>query len=333
MARYLITGGAGFIGSHIAGALVQRGDQVRILDDLSTGSTKNLEHLQVCGIDRGKPVEFLRGDIADADALRRACKDVRGVFHEAAQVSVPKSLEDPERSYEVNVMGTLRLLQAAQQAGVDRIVFAASSAAYGNTQELPKVETMPSCPLSPYASGKLAAEHLLAVWASAHGMHTVSLRYFNIFGPRQADDSPYTGVIAIFARALLEGRRVTIHGDGSQTRDFTYVDNVVQANLAAMDARDTAAFAPGEVINVGSGERTSLLELHREMARLLGVASEPLFAPPRPGDVQHSLASIEKARRLLGYEPSIGWRDGLARTVEWYRERHGKGSTATSGAR
>jgi nucleoside-diphosphate-sugar epimerase len=327
MARYLITGGAGFIGSHLATALVQRGDQVRILDDLSTGSTRNLEHLQVCGIDRGKPVEFVRGDIAAAAVLARACQGVQGIFHEAAQVSVPKSIEDPERSYEVNVMGTLRLLQAGQQCGVDRVVFAASSAAYGNTEELPKVETMPSCPLSPYASGKLAAEHLLAVWGRMHGMHTVCLRYFNIFGPRQADDSPYTGVIAIFARALLEGRRVTIHGDGLQTRDFTYVDNVVQANLAAMDARNVAAFTPGEVINVGSGERTSLLDLYRETARLLGISLEPIFAATRSGDVKHSLASIEKAQRLLGYEPTVGWRAGLARTVEWYRERHSKPAT------
>ncbi|MBM3977763.1 MAG: SDR family oxidoreductase [Planctomycetes bacterium] len=328
MVRYLITGGAGFIGSHIATALVQRGDQVRILDDLSTGSTKNLEHLQVCGIDRGKPVEFLRGDVTDSGVLRRACDGVRGIFHEAAQVSVPKSIEDPERSYEVNVMGTLRLLQAAATAGVDRLVFAASSAAYGNTEDLPKVETMAPSPLSPYASGKLAAEQLLAVWGRTHGLHTVCLRYFNVFGPRQADDSPYTGVIAIFARALLEGRRVTIYGDGGQTRDFSYVDNVVNANLAAMDARDTSSFAPGEVINIGNGERISLLELYREIARLLGSTLEPQFAPDRPGDVRHSLASIAKARRLLGYEPAVGWREGLARTVEWYRERHSRARAA-----
>jgi UDP-glucose 4-epimerase len=328
--KALITGGAGFIGSHIATALVQRGDQVRILDDLSTGSTKNLEHLQVCGIDRGKPVEFLRGDVTDSNVLRRACDGVRGIFHEAAQVSVPKSIEDPERSYEVNVMGTLRLLQAAATAGVDRLVLAASSAAYGNTEELPKVETMAPSPLSPYASGKLAAEQLLAVWGRTHGLHTVCLRYFNVFGPRQADDSPYTGVIAIFARALLEGRRVTIYGDGGQTRDFSYVDNVVNANLAAMDARDTSSFAPGEVINIGNGERISLLELYREMARLLGSTLEPQFASDRPGDVRHSLASIKKARQLLGYEPAVGWREGLARTVEWYRERHTRARAVVS---
>lgn len=225
-------------------------------------------------------------------------------------------------------MGTLRLLQAAATAGVDRLVFAASSAAYGNTEDLPKVETMAPSPLSPYASGKLAAEQLLAVWGRTHGLHTVCLRYFNVFGPRQADDSPYTGVIAIFARALLEGRRVTIYGDGGQTRDFSYVDNVVNANLAAMDARDTSSFAPGEVINIGNGERISLLELYREIARLLGSTLEPQFAPDRPGDVRHSLASIAKARRLLGYEPAVGWREGLARTVEWYRERHSRARAA-----
>lgn len=321
MPRYLITGGAGFIGSHIATALVQRGDQVRILDDLSSGRTANLAHLQVCGIDRGKPVEFLRGDLCDPEVLERACAGIHGVFHEAGQVSVPKSIEDPERSYEVNVMGTLRLLEAARRAGIARIVFAASSAAYGNSDELPKHEGMPTRPLSPYASGKIAAEQLLRVWGELHGLHAVCLRYFNIFGPRQADDSPYTGVIAIFARALLEGRAPTIYGDGGQTRDFTYVDNVVDANLAAMDARNLASFAPGEVINVGSGERVSLLELYREMARLLGSTREPSFAASRAGDVRDSLASIDKARRLLGYTPRVGWRDGLARTVAWYREQ------------
>ena len=312
---YLVTGGAGFIGSHITTALVQRGDRVRILDDFSSGRDANLAHLTVGECGSGAPVEVLRGDIVDAAAAARAVVGVRGVFHEAAQVSVPKSVEDPVRSYDVNVNGTLRLLEAARAAGVGRFVFAASSAAYGNSETLPKHEDMVPMPLSPYASGKVAGEHLLRVYAHCYGMHTVALRYFNVFGPRQADDSPYTGVIAIFARALLEGRVPTIFGDGGQTRDFTFVDNVVAANLAAMDG-DVRS---GEVFNVGAGERISLLELFRAMADVLGVRAEPKFGPERAGDVRHSLASLDRARRDLGYAPRVGWREGLERTLAWYR--------------
>jgi UDP-glucose 4-epimerase len=312
---YLVTGGAGFIGSHLTTALVERGDRVRVLDDFSSGRDANLAHLGVGAHGSGAPVEVLRGDIVDAEVCRLAVVGARGVFHEAGQVSVPGSVEDPVRSYDVNVNGTLRLLEAARSAGVKRVVFAASSAAYGNSDELPKHEGMLPAPLSPYASGKVAGEHLLRVWASCYGMHTVALRYFNVFGPRQADDSPYTGVIAIFARALLEGRVPTIHGDGGQTRDFTYIDNVVAANLAAMD-RDVES---GSVFNVGAGERISLLELFRAMAELLGVDVEPKFGPERAGDVRHSLASLERARQALGYAPKVSWREGLARTLAWYR--------------
>ena len=308
MNLYLVTGGAGFIGSHIVRALRAFGDRVRVLDDLSSGRLENL-----AGLD----VELVRGSIVDPAACASACAGVAGVFHEAAQVSVPRSVEAPRESYAINVTGTLNVLEACRVARVPRLVFAASSAAYGDTPELPKVETMPPRPLSPYASGKLAAEELLRVWGLLHGMRTVSLRYFNVFGPQQVDDSPYTGVIAIFARALLEGRRVTIFGDGSQTRDLTYVDNVVAANLAAMDGD----LDPGVVINVGGGERISILELYREMAELVGSDLEPIFAPPRAGDVKDSLASIDRARSLLGYVPRVGWREGLARTVAWYRER------------
>jgi UDP-glucose 4-epimerase len=312
---YLVTGGAGFIGSHLTTALVERGDRVRVLDDFSSGRDANLAHLGVGAHGSGAPVEVLRGDIVDAEVCRLAVVGARGVFHEAGQVSVPGSVEDPVRSYDVNVNGTLRLLEAARSAGAKRVVFAASSAAYGNSDELPKHEGMLPAPLSPYASGKVAGEHLLRVWASCYGMHTVALRYFNVFGPRQADDSPYTGVIAIFARALLEGRVPTIHGDGGQTRDFTYIDNVVAANLAAMD-RDVES---GSVFNVGAGERISLLELFRAMAELLGVDVEPKFGPERAGDVRHSLASLERARQALGYAPKVSWREGLARTLAWYR--------------
>jgi UDP-glucose 4-epimerase len=319
---FLITGGAGFIGSHLATALRARGDRVRILDDLSSGRRDNLAHLEVGAPGSGAAVELWQADVTASEALVAACEGADGVFHEAAQVSVPQSVANPLRSYEVNATGTLRVLEACRRQGVRRVVLAASSAAYGETAELPKVETMPPSPLSPYAAGKVAAEHLLAVYGHLHGLRTVSLRYFNVFGPRQADDSPYTGVIALFARALLENRRPTIFGDGEQTRDFTYVDNVVRANLLAME-RDVP---PGSVINVGAGESITINQLYRAMAERLGSRLEPLYAPARAGDVRHSLASLERARALLGYEPAVGWREGLAATVDWYAARAGLSS-------
>jgi UDP-glucose 4-epimerase len=317
MVLYLVSGGAGFIGSHIVHALVARGDRVRVLDDLSSGRMENLRGLDVSErFGRGQ-VEFLRGSITDAAACEQACAGVAGIFHEAAQVSVPRSVEAPIESYQINVMGTLHLLEAARLAGVKRFVFAASSAAYGNTATLPKIESMTPEPLSPYASGKLAGEALLKVYGEMYGMRTVALRYFNVFGPRQLDDSPYTGVIAIFARALLEGRTPTIFGDGEQTRDLTYVDNVVQANLAAMQSELPA----GVVINVGGGERITINQLYRTMAEILGVDQPARHAPARTGDVLHSLASIERAREMLGYRPTVSWRAGLAETIAWYRAR------------
>jgi nucleoside-diphosphate-sugar epimerase len=317
MATYLVTGGAGFIGSHLVHALVARGDRARVLDDLSSGRLENLRGLPIGELGSGSAVEFVRGSITDAAACRASCAGVAGILHEAAQVSVPRSIEDPLASYDINVTGTLRLLEAAREHRVESFVLAASSAAYGNTSELPKVETMLPEPLSPYASGKLAGEQLLRVYAEVHGLRTVALRYFNIFGPRQADDSPYTGVIALFVRAILDGRRATIHGDGEQTRDFTYVDNVVGANLAALDAR----LAPGIVINVGGGERISINELYRAIANALGSDLEPIYAPARAGDVRDSLASLARAREQLGYTPAVPWRAGLAKTIAWYRNR------------
>jgi nucleoside-diphosphate-sugar epimerase len=317
MSLFVVTGGAGFIGSHLVDALVARGDRVRVLDDLSTGRRENLAAHAVGEPGSGAPVELVRGDVRDPRAARQACEGAAGVFHEAAQVSVPRSIEDPLESYAVNVTGTLVVLEAARRAGVRRFVFAASSAAYGDSAELPKHEGLPARPQSPYASGKLAGEEMLAVWGRVHGMRTVSLRYFNVFGPRQLDDSPYTGVIAIFARALLEGRPVQIHGDGEQTRDFTYVANAVEANLLAMEAE----LEPGAVFNVGTGERLTILGLYREMARILGVERAPEFAPARAGDVRHSLASLERIRGGLGYEPRVDLRAGLTSTLEWYRTR------------
>lgn len=312
MSSFLVTGGAGFIGSHLVQALVARGDHVRVLDNLSTGKLDNLAEARASG-----RVEFLQGDVTDPSAVAHACRGVDAILHEAAQVSVPQSVVDPLRSYAVNVNGTLSLLEAARQAGVRRFVFAASSAAYGNSVELPKVETMLPTPLSPYASGKVAGEHLLAVYGNCHGLKTVALRYFNIFGPRQADDSPYTGVIAIFAKALLAGRQATIYGDGEQTRDFTYVDNVVAANLLAVD-RDLPA---GTTVNVGTGQRITINQLYRAMCERLGMPCEPNYVDPRNADVLHSVASIDRARRVLGYEPRVDWQTGLARTVDWYKAR------------
>jgi len=317
MARYLVTGGAGFIGSHLVQALVRRGDQVRVIDDLSTGRLENLANLEPGGFRSGAPLEFLAGSITSSTDCALACEGVAGVLHQAACVSVPRSFEDPIGTYAVNVMGTLRLLEAARRAGVRTFLFASSSACYGESPTLPKEEEMTPEPLSPYASSKLAGEHLLRVWGRTHGMKTVSFRYFNIFGPRQRDDSPYTGVIALFARGLLEGRPPTIHGDGEQTRDFTFVDNVVSANLLAL-GRDVE---PGTVINVGAGDRLSINDLYRAMEETAGVVLPPIHGPARPGDVRDSLASLDRARRLLGYDPSSAWKDGLARTLAWYREQ------------
>jgi len=317
MGAYLVTGGAGFIGSHLVEALVRRGDRVRVLDDLSTGLVENLQPFGLGDVGSGAPVEFLRGTITSPAACRAACEGVDAVFHEAAIVSVPRSFENPLQSYETNVMGTLRLLEAARHGGARTFVLASSSAAYGDSPSLPKREDMLPEPLSPYASGKLAGEHLLRVWGRTHGMKTVSLRYFNVFGPRQRDDSPYTGVVALFARALIEGRPSTFQGDGEQTRDFTYVENVVHANLLALE-RD---LEPGTVINVGGGDRISIRAMYRAMARLAGSTLEPIHAPARVGDVRDSAAALERARVLLGYAPRVAWEDGLATTMDWYRSR------------
>lgn len=317
MSLFLVTGGAGFIGSHLVRALVALGERVRVLDDLSSGRLENLAGLELGELGSGAQIEFLRSSVTDVGACAASCAGATGVFHEAALVSVPQSLAEPERCYEINVMGTLRLLEAARLHGVRHFVLAASSAAYGETVELPKRESMTPDPRSPYAASKLAGEDLLRVWGLAHGLRTVSLRYFNVFGPGQRDDSPYTGVIAIFARALLEGRPPTIHGDGEQTRDFTFVENVVEANLRCLDVD----LEPGTVLNVGGGERITLNQLYEAMAEHVGRDLPALHGLERPGDVRHSLASLERTRAALGWSPRVDWRTGLARTLEWYRLR------------
>jgi len=308
MAHYLVTGGAGFIGSHLSEELVRRGERVRVVDSLITGKRTNLSHLP--------DVEFMEGDLADFDVAARAVRGVDYVLHQAAIPSVPRSVEDPLTSNRANIDASLNVLVAARDAGVRRLVYAASSSAYGNAPTLPKVETMTPAPLSPYALQKLVGEQYCQLFTRLYGLETVSIRYFNVFGPRQDPSSPYSGVISLFITALCEERRPTIYGDGGQTRDFTYVANVVDGVLRACHAPE----ASGEVINVATGGRVSLKQLFAEVKSLVGASVEPTHADPRAGDVRDSQADIDKARRLLGYTPIVGFEEGLGRTVAWYRE-------------
>ena len=310
MKNVLVTGAAGFIGSHLVDALLQRGDRVRGLDNFLTGKRENLAHL-------GDAVELVEGSLLDGDALRRACEGVEVIFHQAALPSVPRSVQDPETSHRINMDGTFALLEAARAAGVRRVVYAASSSAYGNQPGFPRVETMRPEPLSPYAVQKLAGELYLRSYAAVFGMETVSLRYFNIFGPRQVPDSPYSGVVARWALQLLRGERPVIFGDGKQGRDFTYVENAVQANLLAAEA--AAAKVTGEVFNVACGRRYTLNETYQVIARTLLSTVQPEYGPARSGDVQDSLADIGAAQRAFGYEPRVSFEEGMRRTVEWYR--------------
>jgi nucleoside-diphosphate-sugar epimerase len=307
MASYLVTGGAGFIGSHLAEELVRRGERVRIVDNLITGKRENIAHLT--------GVDFVHGDLADFEVARRAVQDVEYVLHQAAIPSVPRSVKDPITSNRANVDASLNLLVAARDARVARVVYAGSSSAYGNTPTLPKVETMPTAPLSPYALQKLVAEQYCQMFSQLYGLETVAIRYFNVFGPRQDPSSPYSGVISLFIRAMCEGRRPTIYGDGGQTRDFTYVANVVDGVLRACQAPG----ASGEVINVATGGRISLNELFRSVRELTGANVEPIYEESRAGDVRDSQADIGKAKRLLGYSPLVPFEQGLAKTVEWFR--------------
>ena len=307
MATYLVTGGAGFIGSHLSEALVRRGDQVRVVDSLITGKRQNLAHLS--------GVEFIEGDLADPAVAIRAVQGVEYVLHQAAIPSVPRSVQDPITSNRANIDASLNVLVASRDAGVKRVVYAGSSSAYGNAPTLPKVETMPTAPLSPYALQKLVAEQYCQMFTQLYGLETVTIRYFNVFGPRQDPSSPYSGVISLFISALCEGRRPTIFGDGEHTRDFTYVANVVDGVLRACTAND----ASGEVINVATGGRISLNRLFQNIRDYVGADVEPMYEAPRAGDVKDSQADIGKAQRLLGYQPIVSFEDGLKRTVEWYR--------------
>src|SRR5258705_9897097 len=307
MAHYLVTGGAGFIGSHLAEELVRRGETVRVVDNLVTGKRQNIAHVP--------SVEFIEGDLADLDVARRAVKGIDYVLHQAAIPSVPRSVEDPITSNRANIDASLNVLLPARDPGVKRLVYAGSSSAYGNTPTLPKVETMPTAPLSPYALQKLVAEQYCRMFTALYGLETVTIRYFNVFGPRQDPSSPYSGVISLFISALCEGRQPTIFGDGEHTRDFTYVANVVDGVLRAC----TADGASGEVINVATANRISLNVLFNTVRDLVGARVSPKYAEPRAGDVKDSQADISKARRILGYQPIVGFQEGLARTVAWYR--------------
>jgi nucleoside-diphosphate-sugar epimerase len=315
MAHYLVTGGAGFIGSHLTEELVRRGHRVRVVDSLVTGKRSNLNHIS--------GVEFIEGDLADLDVARAAVDGCEYVLHQAAIPSVPRSVKDPVTSNRANVDATLNTLVAARDAGVRRLVFAGSSSAYGDTPVLPKHEGMPSNPLSPYALQKVVGEQYLQMFTRLYGFETVSIRYFNVFGPRQDPSSPYSGVISVFATALLENRPPKIYGDGEQTRDFTYVANVVDGVLRACEAPK----ANGEVINVATGGRISLNQLFRSMRLLVGATVDRIYLEPRQGDVRDSQGDIRKAKEILGYEPIVPFEEGLMRTLEWYRTEHAAATT------
>lgn len=307
--RVLVTGGAGFIGSHLVEALLGEGYQVRVVDNLATGHRKNLSHLE------GR-FEWLEGDLQHLDVAEAAVAGMRYVIHQAAIPSVPRSVREPLESHASGPTATLNVLEAARRAGVRRVLFAASSSAYGDAAQLPKHEGMLPNPLSPYAAGKLAGEHYVRVYAQTMGLDGVALRYFNVFGPRQDPSSPYSGVISLFARALSENRRPVIYGDGSQSRDFTYVANVVRANLLALRAPRPLG---GVALNVGTGQRITLLELVSQLNAAFGTRLDPIFEVPRAGDVRDSQASLAAIRQAIGYEPLVDFAEGLRQTVAWIR--------------
>jgi UDP-glucose 4-epimerase len=310
MARCLITGVAGFIGSALARAVLAQGDQLRGIDNFATGKRENLGEIFA-------QMDFRQIDLLDLEALREACVEVDYVLHEAAIPSVPKSVLDPLGSNRANVDGTVNLLVAARDAKVKRVVYAASSSAYGDTPTLPKREDMTPNPISPYAVAKLASEHYMISFYRCYGLETVCLRYYNVFGPRQDPTSPYSGVLAKFITLMLKGEAPTIFGDGTQSRDFTYIDNTVEANLLA--AKAPAAEVAGRVFNVATGRRVDLNEMFQALKKLTGYSGEVQYGPERGGDIKHSLADISQAEKHLGYKPKVDFEEGLRRTVDWYR--------------
>jgi nucleoside-diphosphate-sugar epimerase len=309
MTTYLVTGGAGFIGSNIVDELVRRGKRVRVLDNLSTGRMENLRD----ALDR---IEMVEGDVRDPEAVERAVRGCDFVLHQAALASVPRSIADPVSNNQVNAQGTLNVLVAAQRQRVKRVVYASSSSVYGDSEELPKVETMTPNPKSPYAVAKLAAEHYCRVFADLHGMTTVSLRYFNVFGPRQDPTSQYSAVIPIFVRCLLRGEAPTIFGDGEQSRDLTFISNVVEANLLACDANVSG----GRVYNIACGGRYTINHVFEALEKRIHSGVRPRYEAARAGDVKHSMADIARIRRDLGYEPRVGFEEGIDATVRWYQD-------------
>jgi nucleoside-diphosphate-sugar epimerase len=321
---YLVTGGAGFIGSAIVEELVGRGHEVRVLDNFTTGKRDNLDRVRAA-------IRMIEGDIRDPVTARLACSNVDYVLHQAALSSVSRSVVDPVTTAEVNIHGSINVLMAARDAGVRRVVFASSSSVYGDNPQLPKREDAEPRPLSPYAITKLTGEHYCRVFHRLYGLETVALRYFNVFGPRQRPDSQYAAVVPKFADSLLHGQRPLIHGDGQQSRDFTYVANVVRANLLACEAHQ----APGLAFNIACGQRVSLLQLLDLLREHTGNRIEAEHSPPRPGDVRHSLADISRAAEILSYHPEVDMREGLRRTVEWHRTRLslvGRAQSAALGA-
>jgi len=310
MATYLITGVAGFIGSSLARGVLAQGDQVRGIDNLSTGKRENVAEIS-------EQIDFREADLLDLDAVQDACRGVDYIFHEAAIPSVPKSVLDPLGSNRANVDATVHLLIAARDAKVKRVVYAASSSAYGDTPTLPKHEGMTPNPISPYAVAKLASEYYMTSFYRCYGLETVCLRYFNIFGPRQDPSSPYSGVLAKFITQMLSGEQPTILGDGRQSRDFTYIDNTVEANLLAMKA--PASQAAGQVFNVATGTRVDLNETFQLLKKIIGFTGDVKYEPERAGDVKHSLADLSRIEKHLGYKPKVSFEEGLRRTVEWYR--------------
>ena len=311
--RYLVTGGAGFIGSNTVDEIVRRGHSVVVLDDLSSGKEANLAAVA------GK-FEFIRGSITDLETVHKACRGVDYVLHLAARTSVPRSVKEPLETNRINVDGMLNVLVAARDAKVRRVVFAASSSAYGETPTLPKVETMPPSPISPYGVSKMVGEVYSQVFGRVYGLENISLRYFNVFGPRQDPNSPYSGVLSKFCTALLDGTQPVVYGDGEQSRDFTFVQNVVEVNLLACEAPG----ASGLVFNVGTGGRFTLNQTLKLLEKISGKPAKAKYDPPRTGDIRNSQADISLARKILGYNPQVGFEEGLRRTWEWYKSSQNK---------